>query len=92
MDYDFRGSDLQQSTMKDSVQKSTDQHYPKTNRSSSYLSQDPVLRRLRRRRNIRKLRHEIITNSYTLISIRRLRPQITNDPLTNQLFNGSSFF
>ncbi|GES85694.1 hypothetical protein GLOIN_2v1869068 [Rhizophagus clarus] len=82
MDKDsIRGSDddLKQSTMKDAVQKSTNQ--------LSYMSQNPVIRR---RRNIRKLR-QITINLYTLISIRRLRSQTTNDPIINQLFNGSSF-
>jgi hypothetical protein len=75
---------------KDTVQNSTNQQdYPTINRSLSYVSH------LRKRRNERKLRHgirEITINSYTLISIRRLRSQFTNDLLTNQFFNGSPFY
>ncbi|CAB4434759.1 unnamed protein product [Rhizophagus irregularis] len=45
----------------------------------------------RRRRNQRRLRHEITINMYLLNRIRRLPMQNTNDLFTNQFFNGSTF-
>ncbi|CAB4383376.1 uncharacterized protein OCT59_009513 [Rhizophagus irregularis] len=46
---------------------------------------------IRRRRNQRRLRHEITINMYILNRIRRLPMQNTNDLFTNQFFNGSTF-
>ncbi|GBB97603.1 hypothetical protein RclHR1_03010006 [Rhizophagus clarus] len=57
-----------------------------TRNSSSYAS-----RVIRRRRNQRRLRHGITINTYILNRIRSLPIQITNDPFSNQIFNGSTF-
>jgi hypothetical protein len=48
---------------------------------------------IRRRRNKRRVRHEIPSDTYMLNNyIRQLPPsQNTNDPLTNQFFNGFIF-
>ena len=57
-----------------------------SNNPSSYASFA-----IRRRRNQRRLRHEITINMYMWNRIRRLPMQNTNDLFTNQFFNGSTF-
>ncbi|CAB4383397.1 unnamed protein product [Rhizophagus irregularis] len=57
-----------------------------SNNPSSYASFA-----IRRRRNQRRLRHEITINMHIWNCIRRLPMQNTNDLFTNQLFNRSSF-
>jgi hypothetical protein len=47
---------------------------------------------IHRRRNKRRVRHGITIDTYMLNRIRRLPPiQNTNNPFTNQFFNGSIF-
>lgn len=55
--------------------------------SQSYGSLSHYRRNIRERRNRRELR-----KYHALYSIRRLPVQVTNNPLMNQFFNGSTFF
>ncbi|GES85601.1 hypothetical protein GLOIN_2v1835724 [Rhizophagus clarus] len=58
--------------------------------SSSYASLT-----IRRRRDQRRLRHRITTNTYTLNHmslLRQLPRQNTNDPFADQIFNGTEFY
>ena len=51
-----------------------------------------INRRYQRRfRHQRSNRHVLTDNTDTLDRIKKLPPQITNDPFANQMFNGSSF-
>ncbi|GES85595.1 hypothetical protein GLOIN_2v1835724 [Rhizophagus clarus] len=46
---------------------------------------------IRKRRNKRRVRHGITINTYMLNRIRRLPTQNTQNPSTNQFFNGITF-
>lgn len=58
--------------------------------SQSYGSLSHYSRNIRERRNRRQLRKR--NYAHALYSIRRLPVQVTNNPLMNQFFNGSTFF
>ncbi|PKY43715.1 hypothetical protein RhiirA4_399068 [Rhizophagus irregularis] len=58
-----------------------------TSQSYGSLSHRRIIRERRNRRELRKYAH-----AHALYSIRRLPVQVTNNPLMNQFFNGSTFF
>ncbi|CAB4391277.1 uncharacterized protein OCT59_014723 [Rhizophagus irregularis] len=75
----YSTNDYEESTFMDDA---STQSFPMPN-SLSY--------RIRNRRIQRKIRYRSIINTYTLIHIRQLSRQNTNNQFASQIFNGSIF-